>query len=95
MMVQNTTSSARGPQRPPFLLEIMSTPHLPRGIAERLPFNVTFVVNVERGDPLHSVVSQQSKNNTHRTRTCESECNYRRLSSAGSYLRLGLCLEGC
>jgi hypothetical protein len=42
----------RGLERSPFLLEVMATPHVPRGIAERLPVDVTFVVGVEGSNPV-------------------------------------------
>lgn len=42
----------------------MATPHVPRGIAEGLPFDVIFVVDIERGDPMCLEVSQHKINST-------------------------------
>ena len=44
-------------QRSPFLLQAMTAPHVPRGITETFPVNVTLVDKVKRIDPGHSVVS--------------------------------------
>jgi hypothetical protein len=63
-MTYNTISIARRFQLPPFLLKEMATPHVPRGIAEGLPVNVIFVVDIERSDPMYLVVSQHKINST-------------------------------
>ena len=73
-------------QRSPFLLEAMTAPHVPRGVAEGLPVNVTFIDNVKRIDPKYPVVSR-TENQGHKSRTCRSEWSYLFLSSAGPCLR--------
>ncbi len=63
-MTHDTIGIARGLQLSPFLLKVMATPHVPRGIIEGLPVNVIFVVDIERSDPMYLVVSQHKINST-------------------------------
>lgn len=56
-MTHNALVITRSLQRSPFLMEVTTTPHIPPGITERLPVNVTFVVNIKRRDPNHLMFS--------------------------------------
>jgi hypothetical protein len=51
----HNTSIAGGLDPSPFLLQKMATPHIPRRVDESIPVNVTFVVDIERSDPIHLV----------------------------------------
>lgn len=57
-MAHNTIGIAGGLELSPFLLKKMATPHIPCRVAEILPVNVTFVVNVKRSNSIHLVVSR-------------------------------------
>ena len=46
----------------PSLLERMVTPH-PRGVVKRLPIDVSFLVDIERSDPIHLVSSRDTDQN--------------------------------
>jgi len=35
----------------------MTAPHVPHGITQQLPVDVTLTVNIERSDPMHLLVS--------------------------------------
>lgn len=52
-----------GLKPPPSLLERVTTPR-PRGVIKRLPMNITFLVNIERSDPMH-LVSSRDVNQKH------------------------------
>jgi hypothetical protein len=60
-MVHKAIDIAASLQRPPFLLEMMTTPYVPCRITEQFPINVTLIVHVERSDPIHSIISQPKK----------------------------------
>jgi hypothetical protein len=58
-MMHNVIGIGSALQKYPFMLEVMTTPHIPspHGITQQLPVDVNFIVNLKRRDPIHLVVS--------------------------------------
>lgn len=43
----------------------MTAPHVPHGITQRLPVDVTLTVNIERSDPMHLLSHTKTTNRGH------------------------------
>lgn len=84
-MVQSTVDIAGGLKASPSFLETIGTPHVLRGVIERLSVSVRFLVKIKRSNFVH-LVSSQNNNQSTRPRTCKPEYSCRLLSRTVSRL---------
>ena len=73
-MVQSTVDIAGGLKASPSFLETIGTPHVLRGVIERLSVSVCFLVKTKGSKFIH-LVSSQNNNQSTRPRTCKPECS--------------------
>lgn len=64
VMTYNTIGVAGGLEPSPFLLEEMTAPHVPHGIAKGLPVDIGFITNIERSDSMRFKVGQNEMKST-------------------------------